>query len=186
MLPISTYVVTARSQKLDSAIHFSGCLGDTRRASDYYRIVGSGSERRLLWGGRITTRRSVPPHLGERLADDIRSVYPQLDDLEIEYSWAGLMGYAVHKMPLIGRIDEGLWAATALGGHGINTGAMAGNLVASAIAHGDDRWRLFEPFKARWGWGIAGRAATQLEYWRLQLLDRLEESRAMRAALPQR
>ncbi len=184
VLPVSTYVVTARSRKLDQAIHFGGCLGDTRRAGDYYRIVGEREGRRLLWGGRITTRRSVPPHLGESLARDIRSVYPQLDDLEIDHAWAGLMGYAIHKMPLIGRLDEGLWAATALGGHGLNTTAMAGSLIGAAIANGDDRWRLFEPFKARWGGGIVGRAATQLAYWRLRLLDRLEEGRAAPAPMP--
>jgi len=186
ILPISTYVVTARSAKLDEAIHFAGCLGDTRRASDYYRIVGTGEGRRLLWGGRITTRRSVPPRLGERLAGDIRSVYPQLDDLAVEQAWAGMMGYAVHKMPLIGRIGDGLWAATAFGGHGLNTTAMAGRLIARAIADGDDSWRLFEPFSPDWGGGPFGRIATQLAYWRLQFLDRLEELRASSGGPAQR
>lgn len=178
VLPVSTYVVTARSSKLDEAILFSGCLGDTRRAGDYYRIVGTGDGRRLLWGGRITTRRSVPRRLGEKLAHDIRNVYPQLDDLRIDQAWAGLMGYAIHKMPIIGRFGEGLWVATAFGGHGLNTTAMGGRLVAAAIAHSDDEWRLFEPFAAEWGGGLIGRVATQLEYWRLQFLDRIEESRA--------
>ncbi|MEZ5870304.1 MAG: FAD-dependent oxidoreductase [Nitratireductor sp.] len=180
ILPVSTYVVTARSDKLDEAIRFTGCLGDTRRAGDYYRLVGNGGERRLLWGGRITTRQSVPADLGEKLRHDIMSVYPQLDDLAIETAWAGLMGYAVHKMPLIGRLRDGLWMATAFGGHGLNTTAMGGKLVASAIAGGDDRWRLFEPFGLQWGGGLAGRVATQLEYWRLQMLDRIEERRAER------
>ncbi|MCB1464280.1 MAG: FAD-binding oxidoreductase [Nitratireductor sp.] len=184
ILPVSTYVVTARSARLEEAIRFEGCLGDTRRAGDYYRIVdGPGGEgRRLLWGGRITTRRSLPPHLGEELARDIRSVYPQLDDLAIEHAWAGLMGYATHKMPLLGDLGDGLWACTAFGGHGLNTTAMGGRLVAQAIAHDDDQWRLFTPFTLNWGGGLAGRLATQLEYWRLQFLDRIEEARARRQA----
>ena len=178
ILPVSTYVVTARSEKLDEAIHFGGCLGDTRRASDYYRIVGEGRDRRLLWGGRITTRRSLPPDIEARMTADIRSVYPQLDDLVIEQAWPGVMGYAIHKMPLIGRIGDRLWAATAFGGHGLNTTAMAGRLIARAIAHGEDEWRLFEPFSVQWAGGPFGRAATQLAYWRLQFLDRVEEWRA--------
>ncbi|MFZ1814138.1 MAG: FAD-binding oxidoreductase [Rhizobiaceae bacterium] len=178
ILPVATYVVTARSQKLDEAIRFSGCLGDTRRAGDYYRIVGKGDERRLLWGGRITTRTSVPARLGEALKRDIQGVYPQLDDLVIERKWAGLMGYCVHKMPLIGQMMPGLWPLTGFGGHGLNTTAMGGYLIASAITGGDDRWRLFEPFRVQWGGGLAGRVATQLEYWRLQIADRFEEMRA--------
>ncbi|MCB1448958.1 MAG: FAD-binding oxidoreductase, partial [Nitratireductor sp.] len=132
----------------------------------------------LVWGGRITTRQSVPRDLGEKLRRDIQAVYPQLDDLEIETAWSGLMGYAIHKMPLIGRLREGFWAVTAFGGHGLNTTAMGGLLIASAITSGDDRWKLFEPYGLQWGGGLAGRAATQLEYWRLQMLDRIEERRA--------
>ncbi|MEZ5791576.1 MAG: FAD-binding oxidoreductase [Nitratireductor sp.] len=178
ILPVSTYVVSARSQKFDDAIRFTGCIGDTRRAGDYYRLVGQGETRSLVWGGRITTRQSVPRDLGEKLRRDIQAVYPQLDDLEIETAWSGLMGYAIHKMPLIGRLREGLWAVTAFGGPGLNTTAMGGLLIASAITSGDDRWKLFEPYGLQWGGGLAGRAATQLEYWRLQMLDRIEERRA--------
>lgn len=177
ILPVATYVVVSQPmpEKLSEAIRFRGCIGDLRRASDYYRIVEDG---RLLWGGRITTRRSEPAQLAEMLKRDILAIYPQLGDFRIDYAWAGLMGYAVHKMPLIGRIGEGLWACTAFGGHGLNTTAVAGQLIASAIAGGDDRWRLFAPFRAVWGGGSLGRLATQVTYWKLQMLDRLEERRA--------
>ena len=109
------------------------------------------------------------------LKHDILSIYPQLGDFKVDFAWSSLMGYAVHKMPLIGQLREGLWTCTAFGGHGLNATAMGGVLVASAISGGDDRWRLFEPYKARWGGGAVGRLATQLEYWRLQVLDRWEE-----------
>ena len=180
MQPVATYVITARSPsgKLGRAIRFAGCLGDTRRASDYYRLVDHGEETRLLWGGRITTRRSEPTNLAENLKLDIARVYPQLDDLEICHAWSGLMGYAMHKMPIIGPLERGLWAATGLGGHGLNTGAMAGDLVASAIISRDDRYRLFEPFPPIWCGGRAGRVATQMEYWRLRATDWIAEKRA--------
>jgi gamma-glutamylputrescine oxidase len=88
------------------------------------------------------------------------------------------MGYAVHKMPILGELETGLWAATAFGGHGLNTSTMAGQLVAQAIAEGDDAWHLFRPFRPRWAGGPLGRLATQLEYWRLRALDRWDEHRA--------
>ncbi|MCB1507920.1 MAG: FAD-binding oxidoreductase, partial [Hyphomicrobiaceae bacterium] len=178
ILPIATYVVTTEKlgPRLGEAIRFAGCIGDTRRASDYYRIVDGD---RLLWGGRITTRVSEPADLAARMKRDILSVYPQLGDVAISHVWSGLMGYAVHKMPLIGQWAPGLWSATAFGGHGLNTTMMGGALVASAIAGGDARWKLFSPFRPRWGGGALGRLATQLEYWRLQLLDRVEENRAL-------
>ncbi len=180
MLPVATYVVVSEPMpdKLAQAIRFSGCIGDTRRASDYYRIVEGG---RLLWGGRITTRRSEPAELAKMLKRDILKIYPQLGDFRIESAWAGQMGYAVHKMPLIGRIGEGLWSCTAFGGHGLNTTAAGGGLIARAIAEGDDTWRRFSPYRAVWAGGSLGRLATQLAYWRLQVLDLAEERRARRS-----
>lgn len=179
VLPVATYVIASApmGRGLRQAIGFSGCIGDTRRAGDYYRIVEGD---RLLWGGRITTRRSEPRHLAERLKADIRRIYPQLGDFKVDYAWSGLMGYARHKMPIVGEIAPGLWAATALGGHGLNTTATVGLLVAEALGDGDDQWRLFQPYKADWGGGAIGRAVTQLEYFRLRALDAFDEWRAQR------
>ncbi|WP_224407623.1 FAD-binding oxidoreductase [Afifella sp. IM 167] len=189
VLPVATYVVTSAplGDKLDAAIHFAGCIGDTRRASDYYRIVGTGEERRLLWGGRITTAREEPAELAAMLKKDILAIYPQLGDFAVEYAWGGLMGYQRSAMPIIGllsgRRDAGIWGVTAFGGHGLAQTAAGGNLIAAAIAAGDDTFRLFEPYLPAFidrtigGRNIFGRAATQFLYWRMQREDRrLEEA----------
>jgi glycine/D-amino acid oxidase-like deaminating enzyme len=190
VMPVATHVVTTKplGEKVDAAIRFTGCIADTRRAGDYYRIVGAGDGRRLLWGGRITTRRDQPARLAAMLKADIASVYPQLGNVEIETAWSGLMGYSRTKMPVIGLIggarDAGLWALTAFGGHGMNTTAIGGRLIADAIAGTNDAWRLFEPWhpgvfdRTIGGRNLIGRTATQLVYWGMQLRDRLEERRA--------
>lgn len=179
VLPVATYVVTTNSAPdlLSEAILSDAAIADTRRAGDYYRRLPDG---RLLWGGRITTQRSEPAQLAQMLKQDIVGIYPQLAGIEIEYAWSGLMAYAVHKMPIIGSLGKGLWAATAFGGHGLNTTAIAGRLIARAIAEGDDRYHLFEPFGTSWAGGSVGRAATQMVYWYYQLRDRIEETRAQR------
>ncbi len=191
VLPVATHIVTTSplGDRLDAAIRFTGCIADTRRAGDYYRIVGSGDDRRLLWGGRITTRRDEPARLAAMLKTDICAVYPQLGDIGIETSWSGLMGYARLKMPIIGLIagvrDAGLWALSAFGGHGMNTTAMGGGLIAGAIAGNDDHWRLFEPWHPGFidrtigGRNLIGRAATQSVYWGMQVRDRFDERRAL-------
>ncbi len=146
MLPISTYVgvTTELGEKLFEAVRYTGAVADTRRACDYYRIV---DDDRLLWGGRISTRISEPRRLKAQIRRDILTVYPQLGDVEIEHAWAGTMAYAVHKMPQIGELAPGYWLASAFGGHGLNTTAMAGEIIARAILDGDDRWRLFSSYE---------------------------------------
>ena len=67
--------------------------------------------------------------------------------------------------------------ATAFGGHGLNTTAMAGCLIADAIAKGDDRYKLFAPYKRDWAGGMIGKLGVQAKYWAMQFQDRLDEAR---------
>ncbi len=170
MLPIATYAMASEPNEelLDEAIATPMCIADDRRAGDYYRRTKDG---RLIWGGRITARTRDPADLAALLRKDMIEVYPQLAGLKIESAWSGLMAYARHYMPQVGRLDEGLWYCTAFGGHGLNTTAAAGCLIAAAIADGDDRYRLFTPFGLAWNGGPLGPAAAQLTYWKMQLQD---------------
>jgi gamma-glutamylputrescine oxidase len=170
MLPIATYAMASEANEalLDTAVATPMCISDDRRAGDYYRRT---TDDRLIWGGRITARTRDPADLAALLRKDMIEVYPQLATLKIECAWSGLMAYARHYMPQVGKLDEGLWYCTAFGGHGLNTTAAGGGLIAAAIADGDDRYRLFEPFGLAWTGGPLGPVAAQLTYWKLQLQD---------------
>ena len=177
-LPIATYVMLTRPEKglIGRAIRTTAAIGDHRRAGDYYRLVEGGE--RILWGGRITTRTSEPRRLARLLQRTMVSTYPQLETLQVDAAWSGLMAYARHLMPQIGRLGEDLWYCTAFGGHGLNTTAIGGRVVAEAITGQSDRYRLFEPFGLSWNGGAVGRAAAQATYWSLQALDFLRERRS--------
>jgi len=173
-VPVASYIATTAplGERLAGAISYPGAVVDTRRAGDYYRVIGGD---RLMWGGRLTTRLSAPRRLPAILRRDIARVYPQLDDVDIEHAWSGVMSYAVHKMPQIGELSPGVWLAGAFGGHGLNTTAMAGDLIARAIVERDDRWRLFSAYELVWAGGKMGPAAAQALYWSMQLRDAIEE-----------
>ena len=177
-LPIATYVmVTAPDHALiQSAIRTTAAIGDDRRAGDYYRLVDNG--QRILWGGKITTRVSEPKRLGRLLHETMASTYPQLRNLPVETVWSGLMSYARHLMPQIGQLRDGVWYCTAFGGHGLNTTAIGGRVIAEGIAGSSDRYRMFEPFGLVWNGSIVGRAAAQLTYWSYQAADRWRERKA--------
>ena len=91
VLPVATYVVVTEKlgRRIQDLMPWKGALSDTRRAGDYYRIVDGD---RLLWGGRITTRQSVPPRLAAMMRSDIADVFPSLGEVRIEYAWAGSTG----------------------------------------------------------------------------------------------
>jgi gamma-glutamylputrescine oxidase len=158
-----------------SAIRTKAAILDDRRAGDYYRVVDDGS--RILWGGRITTRTTDPRNIAALLRREMVTTYPQLADLKVDVAWSGLMSYARHLMPQIGQWKPGVWYCTAFGGHGMNTTAIGGTVIAEGIAGESDRYRLFAPFGLDWNGGVLGRAAVQLTYWGYQAADAARELR---------
>lgn len=171
VLPIATYMMAteAAPDLIATAIRTRAFLYDDRRAGDYYRLVEGG--RRLLWGGRITTRAADPAGIARELRREMLTAFPQLAPLRTELCWSGLMGYARHQMPQVGQMAPNVWHITAFGGHGLNTTAVAGKVLAEAILGESDRIRLFAPFGLDWAGGPAGLLAAQLTYWKLQLQD---------------
>ncbi|APG94158.1 NAD(P)/FAD-dependent oxidoreductase [Sinorhizobium americanum] len=170
-LPIATYVMLSEEapELIRTAVATDDAVGDNRRAGDYYRLVDNG--KRLLWGGRITTRAASPAALARELRREMVGTYPQLKELKTELAWSGLMSYARHLMPQIGEMQPGVWHCTAFGGHGLNTTAIGGKLVAEAILGHSNRYKLFKPFGLVWAGGYAGLAVAQLTYWKLQAQD---------------
>jgi gamma-glutamylputrescine oxidase len=190
VMPIVSYLAATAplGERLGEAVRYSGGVADTRLGGDHYRAVQGD---RLLWGGGISTRTSGPQALGQRIARRIREIYPQLGVVNVTYTVSAVMGYAVHRMPQIGEIAPGLWLANAFGGQGLNTTAMAGELIAGAIIEGDDRWRLFAPYELVWAGGALGRVTTQWLFWAVEgghrvrrALSRYGQARRHRSAPP--
>ncbi len=174
-LPIATYMLLteAAAEQIGTAIRTDASVGDDRRASDYYRVVDAG--RRILWGGMITTQTTEPRRMAEQLRQRMVGTYPQLEGLKVDLAWSGWMAYARHLMPQIGQLEPGLWYCTGFGGHGMNTSAIGGRVVAEAIAQVSERYKLFSPFGLPWNGGVLGTAAVQLTYWRYRMMDFIKE-----------
>ncbi|PND34632.1 FAD-dependent oxidoreductase [Achromobacter pulmonis] len=177
MLPIATYIMLTEplGERVREAIRSTAAIGDDRRAGNYYRVLDGG---RIGWGSRITTRVDDPPDLAESLRRELLSVYPQLKGVKVEAAWSGRMAYARHLMPQIGRLAPDVWYCTAFGGHGMNTTAIGGRVVAEAIAGDTQRYKLFAPFGLAWNGGGFGTAAVQLTYWSYQARDWWRERRS--------
>jgi gamma-glutamylputrescine oxidase len=176
LIPITTYVIATAplGPRLAEAVGYRGAVSDTDLADNHYRIVGGD---RLMWSGRATVWPREPRRYVEALTADIGKTYPQLGKVDVDYAWAGTLGNTVHRMPQIGELGPGVWLASGFGGHGLNTTALAGNLIARAVVGGDHTWRQFTPFELVWAGGILGRAAAQMRVWIKRASDAYAERR---------
>lgn len=164
VLPLTTYTAVTEpiGEKLSEAITYRGAVSDSPSSDHHYRIVGGD---RLMWSGGSTTWQADPQSYGPWLKQSIQRTYPQLGEVEISDVWAGTMGFTVHRMPQIGEVKPGVWLAGGFAGHGLNTTAMAGTLLARAIVENDDAWRLFLPYDLVWAGGALGRVIRQSTSW---------------------
>jgi glycine/D-amino acid oxidase-like deaminating enzyme len=171
LLPITTFVlVTEPIAGLDQVVRYRGAVSDTNRADNHYRIVGGN---RLQWSGRMRAWAADPRSVRRGLIGDIRRNFPALGPIEIAHLWSGTLGRSIHRMPQIGEIERGLWVASGFGGHGLNTTAMGGELVARGIVEADQTWRMFAAYELVWAGGMLGRMLAQGIYWGSRPAERI-------------
>ena len=170
VLPIATYVMATEplGERLATAMQTPAAVYDTRFAFDYYRPL---ADTRLLWGGRISIKDRSPEAVADLLYRDLLKVYPQLEGVKIAHAWSGLMSYARHQMPQIGRLPNGIWYAMGFGGHGVGPTTLAGEVLAKAIHDKSDIPAGFDHYGLPPTFGALGLLAAQLTYWYYELRD---------------
>ena len=185
LVPVNTFVMVSEpiGPRLREIIRYRGAVSDTERADNHYRVVGDaeGGER-LQWSGGMRVWEANPLRFARMLQRSIRRAFPDLGTVEIAHLWRGTLGRSVHRMPQIGELEPGQWVASGFGGHGLNTTALAGELIARGIVEKDDTWRLFAPYELVWAGGAAGRALAQGLYWKRRAGDNLAQAMAQRRA----
>ncbi len=160
LLPVWRYagVTAPLGERLAEAMTFGGSVTDSD-GIDHFRIVDG---ERLMWSSPETTWAARPERFAGAIARRIQTIFPQLGRVVIAETWGGAVGQTVHGMPQIGQLRKGLWVTSGFGRRGLNTSAMAGQLIARSILWGDERWRLFSPFELVWAGGTTGRVAGHL------------------------
>lgn len=160
LLPIWRYAAVTEplGERLGEVIAFKGSVADSD-GIDHFRIVDGD---RLMWASPETTWEARPTRFGPAIQRRIATVFPRLGKVPISDVFGGAVGVTVHGMPQIGQLRKGLWVASGFGRHGLNTSAMAGQVIARSILWGEDRWKLFSPFELVWAGGTTGRVAGHL------------------------
>jgi glycine/D-amino acid oxidase-like deaminating enzyme len=160
LLPVWRYAALTEplGERLAEAVTFQGSVTDSD-GIDHFRIVDGD---RLLWASPETSWDARPHRFASAIQRRIATIFPQLGKVGISEAFGGAVGLTVHGMPQIGQLRKGLWVASGFGHQGLNTSAMAGQLIARSILWGDERWRLFSPFELVWAGGATGRVAAHL------------------------
>ena len=94
-VPFYTYVgvTTPLQGDIGQLLPSDMAVYDTQFQIDYYRAVRCN---RLLFGGQGTGASWTPERINDYLLDRIRTVFPQLPEPELEFSWSGISDFTLN------------------------------------------------------------------------------------------
>ncbi len=114
---------------------------DQRVGLDYYRL---SADKRLLFGGLCNYSGRDPKDITATLHPNMLKVFPQLEDVKIDYEWGGNMAITIKCILQFGRIAGNTWYAQGYSGHGLAPTHIAGQILTDAIGGDMERFDVFE------------------------------------------
>ena len=149
IMPVGTYVIATEplgDMRAAELMPARAAVCDSRFVLDYFRPA---PDTRLVWGGKVSYSTRPPRHLGDAMRRDMLKTFPQLADVKVDYAWGGFVDITMSRAPHFGRIAPTVYFAQGFSGHGVNTTALAGKLIAEAINGQASRFDLFEKIRHR-------------------------------------
>ena len=143
IMPINNFMIATEPLGEDRARELiSKRIGvhDSRFVVDYFRM---SDDHRLLFGGGENYRRGFPGDIRNFVRPYMLRLFPQLDDVAIDYAWGGTLAVTVNRMPSVGRLQPNLFYGQGYSGHGVPTSVFAGKIIAEAISGTAERFDAF-------------------------------------------
>lgn len=105
---------------------------ETRRMMKWFRKV----DGRMLFGGRDAFGKEGQPTGFEALHRAMTALFPDLQEVPVEYRWSGYVGMTFNGLPHVGRSDSATTFCLGYNGAGVAMASLIGQ-HAAALALGD-------------------------------------------------
>jgi glycine/D-amino acid oxidase-like deaminating enzyme len=151
IVPVGSFVIATQQLDIslvDELLPTRRMAVDSKRMVHYFRIT---PDNRLLMGGRPAVSQSTERsdlRSSKILRRDMRAIFPQVADSEIEYAWGGHVGMTLDRIPHAG-IDRGMYYSLGYNGHGVQMSTYMGRQMADMLSGSRDAnpWAPY-PFRA--------------------------------------
>lgn len=149
VMPIANHVLATEplgEARARALIRDDCCVCATKFVVDYYRM---SADHRLLFGGGETYSYQEPRNLKQFVRRYMLAVFPQLDDVRIDYAWSGQLAITMSRLPHFGRIGQSGFFVQGFSGSGVVLSQLAGRLMAEAVAGSAERFDVFAGIQHR-------------------------------------
>jgi gamma-glutamylputrescine oxidase len=143
IMPINNFMIATEplgEERANALIAGRFGVHDTRFVVNYFRL---SEDDRLLFGGGENYRPGFPMEIAKFVRPHMIKLFPQLEDVNIDYAWGGTLSVTVNRLPHFGRLRPNVYFAHGFSGHGVSTANFAGVVLAEAITGTASRFDAF-------------------------------------------
>ncbi len=148
-MPVGTYIIGTAplgAERAAALLPQNAAVCDNNFVLDYFRL---SADTRMLFGGRVSYTASTPRHLKQIMAQRMAAVFPDLQNVPVDYVWGGFVDISMNRAPDFGRLGDNIYYLQGFSGHGVALTGLAGQLVAQAVAGQAQRFDVFSKLKHR-------------------------------------
>lgn len=117
---------------------------------NYFRLT---TDKRLLFGGMCNYSGRDPKNITAALRPKMLKIFPQLEDVRVDYEWGGDIAISINRIPQFGRIEGNTYYAQGYSGHGVAPTHLAGKMLADVVAGESEQFDLMSKVRH---WRVPG------------------------------
>jgi gamma-glutamylputrescine oxidase len=147
VFPAGSYIIATEplSEEVTNQINpLDVAVCDVNEVVNYYRL---SADKRMLFGGACNYSGRDPVSIKSYILPRLQKIYPQLQDVRIDYEWGGKIGVVLRRIPTVGRINNNVYYCQGYSGHGVCATHVMGEVMADAVAGTMERFDLFADMK---------------------------------------
>ena len=146
-IPIGSYVIATEELPIN---YISSLFPTNRHITDTCRVVyyfrPSPDRKRIIFGGRVSSREISLSKSAPLLLKDLKRVFPDLPELKISHSWMGYVSYTFDHLPHTGS-EDGLYYSMGYCGSGIALSSYLGMKLGKKVIGDNDGTTAFDSLK---------------------------------------
>lgn len=142
VMPLNNYIIATEplaAERAQALIRKNIAVSDSKNVVNYFRL---SRDNRLLFGGGESYGYTFPKDIKAFVRPHMLSIFPQLDDVKIDYGWGGTLGITMSRMPHLQRLEDNIFSASGYSGHGLGMATLCGKLVGEIICGTASRFDL--------------------------------------------
>ena len=112
----------------------------------YYRLL---KDKRFLFGARgdLTGSEESSLKKSKKMEEQMKKVFPNWKDVQIDYHWRGLVAVTTKFTPSIGKLEDEIYYSFGYQANGVNTAPWSGNELAKLIVSNSKELNISKLYK---------------------------------------